>query len=517
MNRLFDWIDQHNADIPHQTALRFEGRDITYGFFAAEVSRYAQALKQAYGVEPGDRVAYLGLNSPDFLYLLFACARLGAIFLPLNWRLAPPELHYILTDAAVKVLVCDADQITTGMSIKPDILADLPDCRFVTVEVQATDDTSDWHFLADDAASAGGADCFENLTADMPTLLLYTSGTTGRPKGAVINHETILAQVSMVLHLHDMTGADNALTPLPMFHIGSLTIHSLASFYCGATLNLLRRFDPEAALACLCDDGITLVAMVPAALTAMIASPGWADADLSGIRAFVSGGAQVPTPVIEQARAKAFPLCQGYGTTETGPSTTGLKPSDAYSRIGSIGKAGFNCQIRIADKDGVTVPEGDTGEILVKGPNVFSGYWRNEAATREVIRNGWYHTGDIGRQDADGYIFILGREKDVVISGGENIYPAEIEELLIKMDDIADAVVVGRSDEKWGEVPVAVVVPEEGAAIDAADFLDRFDGQLARFKQPKDVVIVTELPRNAMGKVLKQQVREMVSDENFGQ
>jgi fatty-acyl-CoA synthase len=511
MNRLFDWIDQHNTNIPHQTALRFEGRDISYGSFAAEVSRYAQTLKQTYGVEPGDRVAFLGLNSPVFLYLLFACARLGAVFLPLNWRLAPPELHYILSDAAVKILICDADQFAAGKSIKPGLLAELPSCRFVTSEARATDGPGDWQYLAEDVACASGADCFDNLNADMPVLLMYTSGTTGHPKGVVINHETILAQISMAMHLHDMTAADHVLTPLPMFHIGSLNLHTLASFYCGATLTLLRRFDPAQALAILSDDGITLVAMVPAALTAMIDSPEWAAADLSGLRAFASGGSTVPTPVIEQARAKAFPLCQSYGTTETGAVTTGLSPRDAYRQIGSIGKAGLNCQIRIAGQDGAAVPEGEAGEILVKGPNLFSGYWRNEEATREALRDGWYHTGDIGRQDAAGYVYILGREKDMVISGGENIYPAEIELLLIKMADVADAVVVGRADEKWGEVPVAVVVPEAGATIDAADFLNRFDGQLARFKQPKDVLIVDKLPRNAMGKVLKQQVREMVS------
>ncbi len=497
------WLEKNAAFTPNKVAIRFEGDDISYRTFDEKIRAHARALKHVYGVGRGDRVAFLGLNHPDLLYLFYACARLGAMFLPLNWRLAAPEHLFILKDATAKILICDSEFEDHANGLRQD----LPDCEFVSSDFEA----DNWHSLQKDIAAADGDNSNPHVSMDTPFLLVYTSGTTGRPKGAVLTQNGIQTNALNSIHFSDMTASDHILTALPMFHVGGLNIQTTPAFYVGATVTLHRRFDPVAVLRAIEEDKPTLLVLVPATIQAVIAQPQWMETDLSSLRLVNSGSSIVPLHHIMAFHDRGVPVGQVYGSTETGPVAIYQKIENAWAKPGSAGKVAMHCEMRIVDEASKDVEQGKSGEILLKGGNILFEYWGNEEATRESIRDGWFYTGDIGYQDEDGDVWINDRKKDVIISGGENIYPAEIEAFIYEMPDVADAVVVGKPDEKWGEVPVAVVILKVDASLTEKDFLARFQDQLARFKHPKSVIFVDDLPRNAMGKVLKYEVREMVA------
>lgn len=498
------WLEKNASFTPDKTAIRFEGNDISYAAFAEKVRDHARVLKHVYGVGRGDRVAFLGLNSPDLLYLFFACARLGAMFLPLNWRLAGPEHVYIMKDAAAKILICDSEFEEAGNGLREDF----PDCEFIASDFDATN----WLNLQKDIASAEGDDSNPHVDMDTPFLLVYTSGTTGRPKGAVLTQQGIQTNAHNSVHYCEMTASDHILTALPMFHVGGLNIQTTPAFYVGATVTIHRRFDPGDVLKMVNDEKPTLMVLVPATVQAVISHPQWMETDLSSLRLVNTGSSMVPLHLITAFHDRGIPVGQIYGSTETGPIAIYQKIENALAKPGSTGKVALHCEMRIVDDESKDVAQGQSGEILLKGGNILFEYWGNEQATNDALRDGWFYTGDIGYQDEDGDVWINDRKNDVVISGGENIYPAEIEAFIHEMPDVVDAVVVGRADEKWGEVPVAVVIPSDGKTITEADFLGRFQDQLARFKHPKDVIFVDDFPRSALGKVLKYKVREMIAD-----
>ncbi len=495
MNDLSSWVEKNAAFAPSKTAIRFEGEDIDYAGFAETIRGYARALKTVHGVGRGDRVAYLGFNSPAMLALFFACARIGAMFSPLNWRLVAPELAYILADSAPRLLVADA--VHAGLAVEA---AACPDTAVIPADR-----------IASEAETAGGDDLDAHVGPETPCLLVYTSGTTGRPKGAVLDQRAILVNALNCVHYAGLSDADRVLTVLPMFHVGGLNILTSPAFYVGGTVILHGRFEPEAVLRAIVEERPTQLVLVPATIQAVIDLPGWAEADLSSLRILTTGSSIVPLHLIDAVHARGIPVCQTYGLTETAPVSIYQKPGDGMRKPRSTGKCGLHCEMRIVDDDGNEVPVGVSGEILIRGGNVLRRYWNDEEETRRALRDGWFHTGDVAYRDEEGDVFVNDRKKDVVISGGENIYPAEIEQLVHRMDDIADVAVVGREDARWGEVPVAVVVPVPGAKLAAPDFLARFEGRLARFKHPKDVLFVDELPRNAMGKTLKHELRERVN------
>jgi fatty-acyl-CoA synthase len=311
--------------------------------------------------------------------------------------------------------------------------------------------------------------------------------------------------------MHDLTSADHVLTTLPMFHVGGLNIQTLPALHAGATVTLQARFDVEATLAAIAERRPSLAVLVPAQLAALIGHPAWAETDLSSLRAITTGSSIVPVPLIEAIHARGVPVIQVYGSTETAPIAIYQTPRDAFLSVGSCGKPALHCAARIVDGEGRDVPRGARGEILIRGPNVMSGYWRNPEASAAALRGGWFHTGDIGHVDERGYYFIDERKHDVIISGGENIYPAEVEAILLAEPRIAEAAVVARSDPRWGEVPVAVIVLRAGAAMTAAEVLALFRDRIARFKQPRDVVFAAALPKNALGKVLRYELRRQVA------
>ncbi|MBO6757596.1 MAG: AMP-binding protein [Roseibium sp.] len=502
------WIEKHADFTPEKPALIYQGEEISYADFARRIHHRAAELKTRFGIGRGDRVTYLGLNSPEFLVLFFACARLGALFLPLNWRLAAAEHAFILRDAQVRMLVCEAEFQTHAQTVR----ASLPECDFVAADF----DADGWDRLRDPDSAETGASRNPHVDLMTPLLLVYTSGTTGYPKGAVLTQEAIQWNAFNSLHMHDMTSRDRILTVLPMFHVGGLNIQTTPALYAGATVILHRKFDPAAALQALEQDGPSLTVLVPATISALVGQPGWPDVSLPDLRAMTTGSSSVPHTMIEAFHKKNVPVLQVYGATETCPIAIYLRADDAEAHIGSTGKPALHCDIRITAEDGKDAGSGVPGEILVRGPNVMFEYWGNATATTAALQDGWFHTGDIGYRDGEGYYYINDRKKDVIISGGENIYPAELELVLSEIEEIAEAVVVGRRDAQWGHVPVAVAVKGKGQKIDAADVLDRFNGRIARFKHPKDVVFVDSLPVNAMGKVQKFAVRELIDKTSSG-
>jgi len=502
MTDLSDWIAHHGAFEPDKPALIYQGQAITYGAFHTMIVDHARALKHVYGVGRGDRVAYLGLNSPEFLALMFACARLGALFLPLNWRLAGPEHSYILRNAAAKALVCEKEFKDHAEVIREDV----PDCEFISAGFTATG----WLTLSEGVQNASGDDRNPHVSAQTPFLLVYTSGTTGHPKGAVLTQQAVQWNAFNSLHMHDMTSADRVLTALPMFHVGGLNIQTTPALYAGATVILHRKFDPVQVLASIAEDRPSLVVLVPATIQALLGQPGWKTADLGSLRALTTGSSIVPQALINAVHARGIPVLQVYGTTETCPVAAYLRVTDALSHVGSTGKAALHCQLRIVDDNGTDVALGQSGEILVSGPNIMFEYWGDADATAAALDNGWFRTGDIGYEDPDGFLYINDRKTDVIISGGENIYPAELELVLHDIPGVAEAAVVGRPHEKWGEVPVAVVVRSAEAKLDQAVIHEKFENTLAHFKRPQDIIFIDALPRSVMGKVQKHILRQQV-------
>lgn len=444
------------------------------------------------GVARGDRIAYLGFNSAAQVMLLIAASRLGVAVTPLNWRLAPPEHAYMLADAGVKALFCDPD---FAGGIEP-----APGRR----DVLLTGDREGW--LSWDAliAEAGAPPPLVGRAEDL-FLIVYTSGTTGRPKGAALTQGAIHWNARNSIQGHGMSADDRVLTLLPLFHVGAINIQTLPAFMAGATVLLHPKADPNRIFAAFSEFRPTLTVVVPAVMRALIEHPGWAAADLSSLRAVTTGSSIVPLPLIEAFHLRGAPVIQVYGSTETAPIATIQTPDMAFATVGTVGRPAAHCRIRIVDPEGRDLPDEVAGEILVAGPSLLDRYWSNAPATEEALRDGWFHSGDIGYRRPDGCFVVVDRKKDIVISGGENIYPAEIEAELERWPDIVEVAVVGQPDAKWGETPVAFVVAR--ADLTEAEILSRLDGRLARFKWPRAVRFVESLPRNAMGKIQKSELR----------
>jgi fatty-acyl-CoA synthase len=496
---LSDLIDRNAAFAPDKPAIHFTGATLTYAAFAERIAVAARALKSQLGIGRGDRVAILSLNHPDYLVLLYACARLGAMLVPLNWRLAVPEQMFILSDASVKALVVEKGFAAIIAPLK----AVLPDVHIVGLNFAPEGCTS----FDDLLASGNGDGRNPHVDLSSPLLIVYTSGTTGRPKGAVLRQEALVWNAVMSQHVHDMTAADHILTVLPLFHVGGLNIQATPALQLGATVTLHARFAPDAVLGAFTRDRPTLTVLVPATIQAVIEHPYWEATDINCLRALTTGSTQVPQHLVDAFTARSVPVLQVYGSTETCPIAVYTR-LNGDQRAGSTGLPGLVCEARVVDDNGNELGPGVAGEVVVRGPNIFFEYWSNAAATAESLRDGWYHSGDIGTRDSDGHFFIHDRKKNMIISGGENIYPAEVERVLIAHPDVAEGAVVGRPDPKWQEVPVAYVVRRAGCSIDARTLEAYLLSQLARFKVPRDYVFVDELPRNVMGKVQHFVLRE---------
>lgn len=486
---------------PSKTAIHFHGVDYSYALLWQRIEQATQGLAGA-GVSQGDRVAFLGYNHPEMIVLLMALARLGGILVPLNWRLAAAEHAYILGDCSPKVVIAEPG-FQAGID---SIRAGLQPAVYVSLG-PAAPAWATWDSIRAQTANV------ERAGSDSDDLLLvYTSGTTGRPKGAVLTQSALLWNGFNSIHAHDMRQADHVLSTLPMFHVGGLNNQTLPALQAGATVTLHRRFEPGPWLADVVARRPTLSILVPATMAAVIADPAWAGSDLSSLRLLATGSSVIPESLIRAFHARNLPVTQIYGSTETAPIATVLLREDAQAYAGSAGKPAPHCEVRIVDSAERDVSPGEFGEIWVRGPNVMRGYWNNPQATQAALRDGWFRTGDVARRDRHGYFWVVGRSNDLIISGGENIYPAELENVLADCPDVAECAVVGVEDAKWGEAACACIVKKQDADLNEAGVLGLFRDRLARFKHPRRVVFLDALPKTAMGKVQKFELKRLISE-----
>ncbi len=480
---------------PHRIALRHGDRSTTYAELAARVASLAHRLRSA-GVRPGDRVAYLGPNHPAYLEVLFACGGLGAVFVPLNFRLTAPELDYVLDDSGASVLICTAEHADTVAALAT---------RARRFDVDAEGEIT---------LPAGGAPESVDLpvsSAD-PCLIMYTSGSTGRAKGVVLTHGNLTWNSVNVLVETDLAADERALVAAPLFHAAALGMVCLPTLLKGGTVVLHSSFDPGTALAAIERERITLMFGVPAMYDALAAHERWADTDLSGVRTLLCGGSPVPTGTIRRYLDRGLGFVQGYGMTEAAPGALLLDQENATGKIGSAGVPSFFTDVRVVGESGRDVAPAEHGEVVVSGPNVMPGYWGLPAETAEVLRDGWFHSGDVATIDADGYVYIVDRLKDMFISGGENVHPAEVENAIHGFPGVTACAVIAVPDAKWGEVGRAVVVPAPDTTIDPATLLTYLRERLAGYKVPRSVRFADQLPTTGSGKIRKARVRELFGD-----
>ncbi|MDH6213071.1 o-succinylbenzoate--CoA ligase [Streptomyces pseudovenezuelae] len=494
---LGSWPARRARKTPHRTALIHGATTLTYAELYDRTTRLAHALR-ARGIRRGDRVAYLGPNHPTYLETLFAAGTLGAVFVPLNTRLTGPEIAYQLADSGAKALVHGPSH--TGL------VAGLPGSTDVRTYIEVG---AEYEELL---TSAAAEPIDEPVAPDDTCVIMYTSGTTGRPKGAMLTHGNLTWNAVNVLVDTDLIADERALVCAPLFHTAGLNMLTLPVLLKGGTCVLVGAFDPAETLDLIQRHRITFMFGVPTMFDQVARHPHWPAADLSSLRILTCGGSPVPTPLIAAYQERGLTFLQGYGMTEASPGTLFLDAEHAVSKAGSAGVPHFFSDVRVVRPDLVPVDIGETGEVVVRGPHVMPGYWGLPEETAGSFMDGWFRSGDAARIDEDGYVHIVDRIKDMIISGGENIYPAEIEDLLLAHPDIVECAVIGVPDEKWGEVPRAVVVPREGASLDMDEVLASLSGRLAKYKIPKSVVLADELPRTASGKLLKSRVRKRFGD-----
>ncbi|MGC0336454.1 acyl-CoA synthetase [Streptomyces sp. SLBN-8D4] len=496
---LGSWPARRARKTPHRTALIHGDTTLTYAALHTRVTRLARALR-ARGIRRGDRIAYLGPNHPSYLETLFAAGTLGAVFVPLNTRLAGPEIAYQLSDSGARALVYGPPHA--------GLVAGLPGSTDVRTYVEVGAEYEE--LLAESPAEP----IDEPVAPDDTCIIMYTSGTTGRPKGAMLTHGNLTWNAINVLVDTDLIADERALVSAPLFHTAGLNMLTLPVLLKGGTCVLVEAFDPDATFDLIEQHRITFMFGVPTMFEQVARHPRWAGADLSSLRILTCGGSPVSTPLIAAYQERGLTFLQGYGMTEASPGTLFLDAEHALGKAGSAGVPHFFTDVRVVRPDLAPVGIDEAGEVVLRGPNVMPGYWGLPEETAASFADGWFRSGDAARVDEDGYVFIVDRIKDMIISGGENIYPAEIEDLLLGHPDIAECAVIGVPDDKWGEVPRAVVVPREGAVPDPDEVLASLAGRLAKYKIPKSVVVADELPRTASGKLLKSRVRKRYGSDS---
>jgi fatty-acyl-CoA synthase len=501
--RYYDWIAHFGRRTPDKIAAIDLGsqRQLSYAAFDTRISLLATHLRDQLKVARGDRVAVLALNTTDTLEVQFACFRIGAVFLPLNTRLTVPELHYIVGDAAPKIMIHDTDLAEVALTV----------AKLCGVSSALLLGPGGSYEAA--IAASKPLDQTEIVTLDDISTIMYTSGTTGQPKGAIITHGMTFWNCVNLGGPAFISPSSVLLTVLPLFHTGGLNCYTNPVLHAGGTVLIMRAFDPGAALQLISDAsaGINQFFGVPAIYQFMSQHPSFAAADFSRLVIGGVGGAPMPVPLLKIWEARGVALQQGYGMTETSPAVLTLDKEDAARKAGSSGKPVLHTEVRIVRPDGSDADVGELGELWVRGPNVTPGYWNRPDANASSFTDGWLHTGDATRVDEEGFYYIVDRWKDMYISGGENVYPAEVESVLHQLAGIAEAAVIGIPSEQWGEVGMAIVAVKPGHAVTPDDIHAHCQTNLARFKCPRLIEFVNALPRNATGKIHKPTLRKNFS------
>ncbi len=484
-----DWLKQWKQYSPTGIALKDgdTGREVTYAHFYSAAATAAQYLKSKYQIQPGDRVAILSLNELEYVFLFFALQRLGATLVPINYRLTQREVEHIVTDCTPKLVVYQPEYaaIVSGLTY--------PCAKTLLNEIPFSEGSEYLGFDSKPETSA---------------MIIYTSGTTGAPKGAMITHEMIFwNSVNTSLRLN-ISQTDCTVIFLPFFHTGGWNVLTTPFLHRGAKIVLLKKFDGEQILALSDKEKATLLFGVPTTMDMMARSPNFEKVNLSSIRYGVVGGEPMPIELIHKWHGKGIPIRQGYGLTEFGPNVFSLNEQDALRKIGSIGFANFYAQAKIVGDNGEELGANQIGELWLKGPMCMSGYWNNPKATAETITDGWLHTGDLVRRDDEGYYYVVGRKKEMFKSGGENVYPAELEKVIRTLPGIREVAVIGVPDPRWGEVGKAFIAVENGIVLSETKVAEHCLQNLAKFKVPKYFQFMSELPKGESGKILKRKLAE---------
>ena len=496
-----NWISHYANISPEKIAIRFENSELSYATLEDRVSRLSGGLVDVLGISEGDRIAYLGENAPELLELLFACARVGAILVPLNARMTESQHRYYLENSEPRCLIVESPFREHARAC----LSDLPAIEQFDFGGEEADDLSK---LRNSPAIQNNAD---GLYDDKPVLIAYTSGSTGNPKGAVLTNQTLFYGSVNAVQLAEMTCDDHVLTNLPMFHVGGLTVQTLPALQIGGTVTIHRQFDAASTLREIEKSRISVYLPLPKISRALISNENWLSTDLSSIRLTQTGSTLVPLSVMTPWVDRGIPAQQIYGLTEALPPAIGLPLRESETMAGSMGKPSFFCQAKIVDQQMIEVAPGEKGEILLKGPCVFKAYWANPEATGQAFHDGWFRTGDVAHQDENGFIYMDDRLKHIIIVGSSNVYPADLEHILSECDDISEAAVVGRPDSELGEVPVACIQMKPGRRLSRSQVIRLFDGRLAKYQYPRDVLFVDSFPRTSLGKIQKNEVGKLVS------
>ena len=493
------WVTRRAQRMCEDVALVFRDQRIGYDALAERIHRLSNALADR-GVRAGDRVAYLGNNHPSFLEALFASTALGAIFVPLNTRLAPPEVEFAVDNSGATTLIFHSDLLDLARAGTWSTAAR----RRIQVGGAPIPGVEDYETVV----ASGNPDYHDRTVAlEDPAMILYTSGTTGHPKGAVLTHGNLTWNCFNALVDYGIGSGERVLLISPMFHVASLSMGALPVLLQGGTVILHERFEPGEVLRTVQTDRVTMLSGVPTTFQMLQEHPDFAATDISSLRHLTCGGSAMPTRMLEAYEERGLSFSCGYGMTETAPGATALPPHMSRAKMGSSGLTHFFTDVKIVDPEGRTLPPREVGEIWVSGPNVITEYWRRPEATAETIVDGWFRSGDLGWFDEDGYIYISDRLKDMIISGGENIYSAEVEAAIMQIPEISGVALIGVPDDKWGEVPLAVATREHETAVTADDVIGHLQGRLAKYKIPRDVVFVDDLPRTASGKIRKADLR----------
>ena len=490
-----DWLESRAGLTPDAAAIADAGTDQEWSF--REVNDRAKAIAVwlgEKGVRKGDRVALLAPNGISYFDLLFACGMVGAIFVPLNWRLSLDELAYILKDCEPRLLA-----FHSNFTKEVTMIWDEED-RCIQIN------GSRYSQLLD--VTVGQLDV-ERVEEEDPLAMIYTGGTTGKPKGAVLSHRAIIWNSISTIASWNLTNEDRTVTYLPLFHTGGLNALSIPILMAGGTVVLANDFSAESAIKNLIEHKCTIVLFVPTMHHMLVKSDLFQKAEFEDLKLFLSGGAPCPLEIYEAYKQKGIDFKEGYGLTEAGPNNFYIDPSEANVKRGSVGKPMLFHSIKILDEEGNEAGVNEVGELVIKGNHAFSYYWKNKNATEDTLKDGWLFTGDLAKRDCDGYYYIVGRKKEMIITGGENVFPLEIEHWLCSHSSIQEAAVIGVADDKWGEVVTAYIVLEEGAVLSDEEVKQYCRQKLGSYKVPKSIYFVSQMPKTHVGKIDKKMLKEM--------